>query len=142
QREKRRILNALKPAHMYLHTLYDLPIAVSGDFAQVKGISNFLSKELGCMIKLVNVNACDGFSDLSEKVLFQASMHEFENAIHDVDLIFGSETEKTISKKMNIPLIQFSYPILSRIFLNDTPYLGFKGIPVLVEEIINQLQML
>ena len=113
QREKRRILNALKPAHMYLHTLYDLPIAVSGDFAQVKGISNFLSKELGFRIKLVNVNACDGFSDLSEKVLFQASMHEFENAIYDVDLIFGSETEKTISKKMNIPLIQFSYPILS-----------------------------
>ncbi|GAB6163902.1 V-containing nitrogenase subunit beta [Desulfothermus naphthae] len=139
QREKRRILNALKPAHMYLHTLYDLPVAVSGDPAQVKGISNFLSKELGFRIKLINVSARAEFSDLSEKVLFQASMHEFENNMHDVNLIFGSDTEKTISKKMNIPLIQFSYPILSRIFLNDTPYLGFKGISVLVEEIINQL---
>ena len=101
-----------------------------------------MSKELGCKIRLINVSDYAEFSDLSEKVLFQASMHEFENAIHDVDLIFGSETEKAVSKKMNIPLIQFSYPILSRIFLNDTPYLGFKGMLVLVEEIINHLQIL
>ena len=43
-----------------------------------------MSKELGFRIKLVN--ACDDFSDLSE--IFQASMHEFENAINDVDLIY------------------------------------------------------
>ncbi len=139
QREKRRILNALKPAHMYLHTLYDLPVSVSGDPAQVKGISCFLTKELGCRIKLINTSSFDDYSYLSEKVLIQASMHEFEKNIDDVELIFGSETEKTISKKKNIPLIQFSYPIFSRIFLNDAPYMGFKGTAVLVEEIINQI---
>ncbi len=146
-REKSKVLDALKPARIYFHTLYNISTLVSGDLAQVKGISHFLSKEIGCRIKLINITSSspnvqvniEDLSDISEKLLFQVSMHEFEENIQDIDIIFGSEIERKISKKTNIPIIPFSYPILSKLSLNGIPYMGFKGVLGLFEQIINTI---
>ncbi|RLA93704.1 MAG: hypothetical protein DRG25_04030 [Deltaproteobacteria bacterium] len=44
-----------------------------------------------------------------------------------------------ICKKLNIPLVHFSFPNTRRAGLSDTPNLGFKGMLSLVESLINRV---
>ena len=54
-------------------------------------------------------------------------------------IVFGGDMAIEICKKLNIPLVHFSFPNTRRAGLSDTPNLGFKGMLSLVESLINEV---
>lgn len=148
QKEKEKTLNLLNKAHLYLPTLYGFPAAIAADLPQANGLSEFLSVELGLDIKAVHVtssprSAAEGveFKDICENILFQTSWDQFEAIVEkkNIKLIFGSDLEGRISSKGKSSLILISYPATSRIILTPLPYMGFKGVLTLVEEMVNNV---
>lgn len=144
QREKDRTLELLKKAHLYLPSLHGVPVAISADSPSALGISRFLSRELGMKIELVHITSSShdgvcGLKDICKDIFEEDSWDKFVNLLNkkEVKLIFGTDLERVISQKKNIPFLPFSYPTISRIALTSSPYLGFRGVLTLVEEMVN-----
>ena len=146
QREEEKLLKALRPAQIYLPALYGAPAAISADLPQAKGLARFLAAEVGMDIKGIHVTSSPvpidetkGLRDVCPNVLFQTSWDRFECLINesDVALILGSDLERHLARKRDIPLILISYPSTSRLMLTSLPYMGFRGVPALVEDLVN-----
>jgi len=146
QMEEKRTLNILKTAHLYLPALYGLPAAISADLPRAKGLALFLTTELGMDITGIHVTSSPGqvqgktgLEHICPDIFFNASWEQFNCLIEkkDVSLILGSDLERRIYNKQKIPLIAISYPTTTRITLTSQPYMGFKGVLTLVEEMVN-----
>ena len=148
EKEKKNLLDKLKPAHMYLPCIYNLSVLISGDLPQVYGMASFLTQEIGCKVRIANVTSAyswnkeiDELKDVCDNVLFDSSFHELERMVKevDVDFIIGNELDISISKRVGIPLVMFSFPSISRITITELPYMGFRGVLSLVEDLINNV---
>ncbi|MBW2120192.1 MAG: nitrogenase component 1 [Deltaproteobacteria bacterium] len=148
QREEAKALKALRQAQLYLPALYEFPVAISADLPQAKGLARFLATEVGMDIRGIHITASPGSVDeeiglknICSDILFQASWDRFEILIEkrDVKLMLGSDLERHISLKKNVSLILISYPTTSRLTLTSLPYMGFRGVLTLIEEMVNSV---
>ena len=146
QKERQRTLDILKTAHLYLPALHGLPAAVSGDLPLARGLARFLAVELGVDIRGMHITSSpDGvqeeirFEPICSNILFNASWERFKGLVREMDvaLILGSDLDRSICTKENRHLIPISYPTITRITLTPQPYMGFRGVLTLAEEIIN-----
>ena len=148
ERETQKVLKILKQAHLYLPALYGIPVAVSGDLPQASGMARFLSREIGVSIEAMHITSSPDSDhktslpwDICPEILVQDSWHKFQSLIErkKIAMLFGTDLENRISRARDIPLILYSYPTTSRIGLTSSPYMGFRGVPTLVEEMVNRV---
>lgn len=148
ERERRKVLGILRQAHIYLPALYGIPVAVCGDLPQAIGMARFLYQEVGVSIEAMHITSSPDSDDkaslpwdLCPEILVQDSWHGFKSIVEKkkIAMLFGTDLERLISKAMGIPLILYSYPTTSRIDLTSSPYIGFRGVPTLIEEMVNHV---
>ena len=118
----------LTPVYSYLKSFYGMPVAVIATGARFRGMSRFLTQELGfeviCGREREKVLNLDDFID--------------EVATSDAAAVFGSSFEGEISGKLHIPVFYFDYPVFRRVCITDRPYVGAAGTVNLVEAILNE----
>ena len=120
-------LKAVKKVYSYLQAFYGLPVCLCGSKGRREGMQSFLRDELGMEI----VSTATASADLC--------MEDFIESVlaTDTALVFGSSFEADISDRLNVPLIQYDYPVFHRVCISDSPYIGAKGTIHLVEDILN-----
>jgi len=79
-------------------------------------------------------------NDIVENIVID-DRKELEDKImeNNIEILFGSSYEKKIAQNKNIPLIRFSYPVVDEISLSNIPLAGFRGVPTIIERIINEI---
>ena len=146
QKERQKILDILKTAHLYLPALHGLPVAVSGDLPRARGLARFLAMELGVDIRGMHISSSpEGVQDeirfepICSNILFNASWERFKGLVEEknVALILGSDLDRSLCTGENRHFVPISYPTITRITLTPLPYMGFRGVLTLAEEIIN-----
>ncbi|MFQ6842548.1 MAG: nitrogenase component 1 [Lachnospiraceae bacterium] len=118
----------LAPVYSYLKSFYGMPVSVIATGARFRGMSRFLTQELGfevvCGRARESVLNLDDFID--------------EVAASDTAAVFGSSFEGEISGKLKIPVFYFDYPVFRRVCITDRPYVGAAGTVNLVEALLNE----
>ncbi len=56
-----------------------------------------------------------------------------------VGLVFGSTLEKKLAWELGAPLVRMFYPVIDEVTISDTPYAGFRGVPHIIEKIVNSV---
>lgn len=148
EKETENIKRICKSYEAFLPALYGAPAAVSADSYRALALSKWLTEEIGMDVKAINITSISRFNDnledikkYSKTVLLEESWHRFEQILREekVAIVFGGDMEIDICKKLNIPLVHFSFPNTRRAGLSDTPNLGFKGMLSLVESLVNKV---
>lgn len=121
--------DGLAPIYQFIKSLYGMPVAVIGTGGRCRGMSRFLTQELGFEVVCSRVREdIDDMEDVISEV--QAS---------DAAIVFGSSFECEISEKLNIPAFYFDYPVFRRVCITDCPYVGAEGTIHMVEALINEM---
>jgi len=148
EKEIEDIKRICEPYESFLPALYEIPVAVSADSYRAYALSKWLSEEMGMDVKVINITSISRFNNnfeaikrYSKTVLIEESGHKFEEILRDekVKVVFGGDMEIDICKKLNIPLIHFSFPNTKKAVLTEVPNLGFKGMLSLVESLLNNV---
>jgi len=149
EEEKSEIKEMLYKVHLFLQGISGTPVAVIGEASRAISLTKFLWNELGLNPQVVAITAqnyvCDQLStdikDYSQRLLVEPDRYEINKTIEDsgVEMIFGSSFDKELAYRSGVPLIKFSYPIIDEVSLSDAPYAGFRGLPVLIEKILNTI---
>jgi nitrogenase molybdenum-iron protein beta chain len=105
----------------------DMPVAVIGDSARLRGLHAVLENELGLCVEVL-ADTADSEEENYEKILES-------NAI----LLFGSSFERNIAKQLGIPLIRFTYPVFDKVNLISCGYAGFSGFIRICEDLLNAI---
>ncbi len=126
---EKSVLKVFEKIYSYLQGFYGLPVCLYGSKARVEGMKNFLNDELGMEVVSIGVSSKE------------QSMEDFINSAVESDaaLVFGSSFEADISDRLNVPLIQYDYPVFHRVSISDSPYIGANGTVYLVEDILNSI---
>lgn len=76
-------------------------------------------------------------ASISENVYIANDQKEINDIIRGsgAEVIFGSSLEKDIAGRLNVPLVEVSYPIVDKVILNKTS-VGTNGVISLIEEYI------
>ena len=74
---------------------------------------------------------------ISENVYIANDQKEINDILRGsgAEVIFGSSLEKDIAGRLNVPLVEVSYPIVDRVILNKTS-VGTNGVISLIEEYV------
>ena len=146
EEEKKRIIKTVEKVQFYLKGFYGMSSAVVGDY-KAFGFAKFLSDEIGFDIdtlgvsKFYNIDSkINEIKDIVENIVID-DRKELEDKImeNNIEILFGSSYEKKIAQNKNIPLIRFSYPVVDEISLSNIPLAGFRGVPTIIERIINEI---
>ncbi|NQE05511.1 nitrogenase molybdenum-iron protein beta chain [ANME-1 cluster archaeon GoMg1] len=147
EEEKSKIKEMLYKIHLYLQGISGTPVAVIGEASRAISLTKFLWNELSLDPRVVAITdanyVCDELSKdikkYAQKVLVEPDKYEMSKTIEDsgVEIIFGSSFDKKISHRLGVPFIKFSYPIIDEVSLSDAPYAGFRGVPTLIEKVLN-----
>jgi nitrogenase molybdenum-iron protein beta chain len=114
-----------------LHNLIDsfrgMPVAILGSKARIYGLKNFLEIEFGMMVDLM--------IDTEQKIDKEAVRDEIikSNSV----MIFGTSFEKGVANELDIPYLQYTYPVFDKLSISNSGYAGLDGLPFLVEDILN-----
>ncbi|SDB14791.1 nitrogenase molybdenum-iron protein beta chain [Pseudobutyrivibrio sp. YE44] len=86
-------------------------------------------------------NNSDILNDLAEKVYYSQDKKEIEGIIKssNAELILGSSLEKGLEEKLNIPLLEVSYPIYHSFILNRAS-VGTRGVLAFVENYESRIE--
>jgi nitrogenase molybdenum-iron protein beta chain len=122
------VLEKLLPFQSHIRQLLAAPCAVIGDSNQGVALQAFLDRELAMCVELFDTK---DYGDL----------HEIEKKLADspVALLFGDSFSKGIAQKMDIPHINYCYPVVDQITCSARGYAGYEGCLYLVEDIINTI---
>ena len=146
EKEKKEVIKTVEKVQFYLKGFYGMSSAVVGDY-KAFGFAKFLSDEIGFDIdtlgvsKFYNIDSkIKEINDIVENIVID-DRKELEDKImeNNIEILFGSSYEKKIAQNKNISLIRFSYPVVDEISLSNTPLAGFKGVPTIIERIINEI---
>ncbi len=148
---EKETVGSLEMAYGYLHKLYGMPAAVSGDSARAKALKRFLENEMGMNVEAFRdvlngdnaSGACGmnarndtgrvrGMDDRNDMDGFERTL-EKSNAV----IVFGSSFERGIAEHLNIPLIRYTYPVFDSINIGNRSYAGFEGTVNLLEDMVN-----
>lgn len=124
---ERRTVKRLEMAYGYVHKLYGMPAAVSGDRARAGALKAFLENELGMDVEAFrdgsSGDGTDGFGEALEN--------------SGCVIVFGSSYERETAENLGIPLIRYAYPVFDSISIGDRGYAGFDGTVNLAEDVVN-----
>ncbi len=113
--------------YSYLQALYGMPVAVIGNGGRADGMKRFLEKELGmevvCFARREQIKNLEDFYDQVRR--------------SEAALLFGSSFEQALAEEVGIALIRYDYPVFDELSLAGVPFAGPKGIPALLESILN-----
>lgn len=120
-------LKLLNKLHSFIDVFRGMPVAVLGDKARIYGLKNFLEIELRMVV--------DVLIDTEQKKDREVIRDELlrSNSV----MIFGSSFERGLSNELDIPFLQYTYPVFDKISISKSGYAGVEGIVFLVEDILN-----
>jgi nitrogenase molybdenum-iron protein beta chain len=125
-------------------------IGIVGDESTVIRIGGFLKSCLGATIAAAVVTDSfpngqaheneNALNELGEKIYRTQDGREISDILtrSEADLILGSSLETEIAQKLDIPSLEISYPIRSRLILNKT-YSGLRGALRLTEDYLSAI---
>lgn len=122
---------------------------IIGDEEQVIRLGSFLKDRLGVVISSVvlidslkkdeahETNNEEVLRTISENIYKGIDQKEIDEIVSssNVEVIFGSSLEKGIAEKLNLPLVEISYPIADKLILNKADA-GVNGAISLLENYI------
>ena len=117
------------PVYSYLQALHGMPAAVVATAARSRGLSAFLSRELGVSVEVQAQR--ENIQDLEE--LYDQIRQS------DAAFLLGSSFEQEIADELGLPLLRVDYPVFDRICLTDRPYIGARGTLCLLEDLLDEM---
>lgn len=120
-------IELLNKLHSFINTFKGMPVAILGDKARICGLKNFLEIDFGMYVEiLIDTEQKTDREEIRDKVVSSNSV-----------MIFGSSFERGIANELNIPFLQYTYPVFDKISVSKSGYAGLEGMPFLVEDILN-----
>lgn len=145
--EREKIKAAIERIYFHLQGLCGLPVAVVGEAGRAWDFGKFTNDELGLDVKTLVIsskNHLDWEKKKKENLFFgnmlmMPDKFEMDQEIvaAGVELIFGSTMERKLAHDMDAGLMRISFPVIDAVSISDSPYAGFRGVPNLVETMIN-----
>lgn len=123
--EKEIIL--LNKIHSFIDTFKGMPVAILGDTARIHGLKIFLELELG-MIADVLIDTVQNKD--RETICYEV---EKSNSV----MIFGSSFDRSLASELDIPFLQYIYPVFDKISISKSGYAGVEGMAFFLEDILN-----
>ncbi|MBR1623601.1 MAG: nitrogenase molybdenum-iron protein [Pseudobutyrivibrio sp.] len=127
---------------------------IVGDEEQVIRIGRFLKDKLGVEITasiLADslkkddehiINNDELLSEISKNTYKTVDQKEIDDIIRagNAEVVFGSSLERNIANKLNIPLVEISYPIFDELILEETT-IGVKGEIQIIERYLSSIRL-
>lgn len=155
---RHQIEEAIKPfeyADLALVTTYtvDATAVIVVEPHRASSLARFLTQDVG--IKVAGV--CVTESNADTETALKESLDEMEQrdcrmllnpdafilhqAIRELkpDIIYGSTFERASAREIGASLIKIGYPTYDEVLMTERPYMGFRGIPVLMEDLVNAI---
>lgn len=137
-----------------IRLLRQIPTALLGNASRIASLIGFLREELGMKPVLVGAknsteNSLRFLDEVKDRLNLDYSVIENIKSIEDVakgleskgfDFLFGSEVEKQLGKKLlyeGMAFVAIESPIFFKINVLQNPFMGFRGVAPLYQEIIN-----
>lgn len=120
-------LKLLNKMHSFIYVFRGMPVAVLGDKARIYGLKNFLEIELGMVVEVL----IDTVQNKDKEVIQDEVIRS--NSV----MIFGSSFERGLANDLDIPFLQYTYPVFDKISISRSGYAGVEGMTFLVEDILN-----
>lgn len=128
-------------------------VAIVNEPYRALALAKFLTQEIG--VKLVamcitesnpNTEAVlkDSLIEMGQeecKILLSSDAYELNQALKETcpSIIYGSSFEELAAKETGASLIKSNYPVYDQVIMTERPYMGIKGIPVVMEDLINAI---
>lgn len=125
------VLQKLEMVYDYIRKLYGMPVAISGDSARAGALKKFLESELGLEVEAYRDNFSQAEQNFEDQV-------EASNAV----MVLGSSYERGLADRLNIPVLRFAYPVFDSVSIGKVSYVGFDGVPELIQDVINLIMTL
>lgn len=127
--------------------------AVFADASMALALTRFLVRSLGVRPVLLGLKSVGPHTEpLLQRLLMEEGIHprvlytpdilETRRALEEIrpELILGSTFEKLIALEMDPPIQAFvhvSYPVWDHAIVADLPFLGYRGVSTIVQEVLN-----
>ncbi len=115
---------------------------VFADRLQLGPLARFL-EELGMLITAVGCTSAGSGQEPWPQVPLQIpALRDFLSEAGDdgrADLIVGNSVIRQVARDFRIPVVELGYPANFHHFLHPAPFLGYAGVRVLVERMINAI---
>lgn len=120
-------LELMNKLHSFIEGFRGMPVAILGDKARIYGLKNFLEIELGMVVDvLIDTEQKKDSEDIRDEVVVSNSV-----------MIFGSSFERGLAIELDIPFLQYTYPVFDKISISKSGYAGVDGMIFLFEDILN-----
>lgn len=120
-------LEVLNEFHSFIDSFMGMPVAVLGDKARIYGMKKFLEVELGMAVEvLIDTEEKKDREGIRDEVVKSNSI-----------MIFGSSFERGLANELDIPFLQYTYPVFDKISISKSGYAGVEGMLFLIEDILN-----
>jgi len=75
------------------------------------------------------------------RLLLESDAFTLRGAIEELrpSVIYGSTFERAVAHQVGASLIKVGFPSYDEILMTERPYMGFKGIPVVMEDLMNAI---
>lgn len=114
-------------------------------------LARFLTQDIGMKLTGLCINETNAHTEamlkkaLAEmeqnncRLLLDADAFVLHQAIHELrpDIIYGSTFERATARQIGASLIKIGYPTYDEILITERPYMGLRGIPVVMEDLAN-----
>ncbi|MCI2040437.1 MAG: nitrogenase component 1 [Clostridium luticellarii] len=118
------LLNRFRP---FADDFKGMPVAVLGDKARIYGLKNFLEIELGMFVDvLIDTEQKRDREIIRDEVIRSNSI-----------MIFGSSFDRELANELDIPFLQYTYPVFDKFSISKSGYAGLEGAIFLLEDILN-----
>lgn len=120
-------LEIINKLHPFIDALRGMPVDILGDKARIYGLKKFLEIELGMVVEaLVDTEQKKDREVIRDEIVGSNSV-----------MIFGSSFERGLSDELDIPFLQYTYPVFDKISVSKSGYAGVDGVIFLLEDILN-----
>lgn len=121
------VLELINKLHPFIDTFRGMPVAILGDKARIYGLKKFLEIELGMVVEvLIDTEQKKDREVIRDEVVESNSV-----------MIFGSSFERGLADELDIPFMQYTYPVFDKISISKSGYAGVEGVTFLFEDILN-----
>lgn len=134
----------------------DMHVAIVGSSAYAIGLARFITQELEMKPTMLGLTTpftketrdnlddlIKGFS-LNPLILEQPDISEVRKAVFGIKphFLFGGEMESRFVQELGVQYsVRFGYPSYDSVIVNERSYMGYTGVLVLFEQIINEILM-
>jgi light-independent protochlorophyllide reductase B subunit len=155
---ERQMEKAVKPfeyADLALVTTYtvDATAVIVAEPHRAISLVKFLAQDVGLTLRGICVTESNGRTEtllkksLAElgqrdcRILLTPDAFVLRQAIDELkpDVIYGSTFDRACARRAGASLIKIGYPSYDEVLMTERPYMGFAGIPVLMEDLVNAI---